>query len=192
MAHDWQQYFDRDYRGNMVEVGANDGLFQSEGIELEAMGWEVLCIEPNPCHEASLREYRKHVEMVAAWHEDGEADLQVNGSRNNAGYTSIGYHLTKGEGSKIKVPTITLNTLLPKHFENIDILHIDVEGDEDKVLQGIDLNYWTPKVLSFEWNPSSFEISKMLAENHGYTIHGLLPRFNGGDAIYLREEADAE
>jgi hypothetical protein len=52
----------------------------------------------------------------------------------------------------ISVPQKTLNTVIETeiHVDHIDILQIDVEGGELKVLQGLDIQKYKPKVILVE------------------------------------------
>lgn len=55
--------------------------------------------------------------------------------------------------TKITVPQKTLNTIISteiSHLSHIDILSIDVEGGELKVLKGLDLQKYNPRIILVE------------------------------------------
>ena len=55
--------------------------------------------------------------------------------------------------TKIKVPQKTLNTIISteiSYIKNIDIMSIDVEGGELKVLKGLNLEKYKPKLMVIE------------------------------------------
>ena len=54
---------------------------------------------------------------------------------------------------KVKVPQKTLNTVISTeitHIKNIDIISIDIEGGEFKVLKGLNLEKYKPKLMVIE------------------------------------------
>lgn len=55
-------------------------------------------------------------------------------------------------GKIIKVPCITFETLLSKHnITDFDIIQIDAEGHDYKILKQINLEKYKPKIIRFEW-----------------------------------------
>ena len=74
--------------------------------------------------------------------------------------------------SQINVPQKTLNTIIETEIQNIkeiDIISIDVEGGELKVLQGIDLLKYKPKIMVIENLYNSPDINNYLT-NYGYIL----------------------
>jgi FkbM family methyltransferase len=61
----------------MVDVGAYNPVFMSNSWVLEQMGWDVLCIEPNPKCLPGLMEQRNLVLPVACGSENAEGILDV-------------------------------------------------------------------------------------------------------------------
>ena len=144
-------------QGRAIDVGAHDGVFMSTTKAFEDLGWWVLCIEPNPLLIPALLENRKLVVQAACGLENGTALLSVNKSRSQgmASFTSTQYKLGGRDSAEFHVPVqvYTLTTLLETiGVPNIDLLCIDAEGEEPEVLQGIDLERWTPKAICVEDN----------------------------------------
>ena len=74
---------------------------------------------------------------------------------------------------KIKIKCNTLNTIFEKNnVKNIDYLNVDVEGTELKVVEGINLQKYKPKLISIENNNLLIEdylnsdIYKILIKNN--------------------------
>jgi hypothetical protein len=57
--------FPPDFQGHAVECGAWDGVDGYHTLSLEQEGWKVLCVEPNPACETSLRLNRQTYKMCA-------------------------------------------------------------------------------------------------------------------------------
>lgn len=104
----------------------------------------------------------------------------------------------------VEVPAISLDEFCSKHkIERVDVLKIDTEGAELRVLQGAsrllrenrvgmiycEMSYYPHcKGMSEPWEVSAF------LDSHGWGLHSLWGktnpgyRFLGGDAIFLKRE----
>ena len=100
-----------------------------------------------------------------------------------------------------KINTFTLNNVFKKiNFDkNIDYLNIDVEGYEDKVLSGFDINKYKPSVVSVEYldlkmkklefknnnldNLLNSNIYKYFNDNNYYFVNWL-----HGDLIFIHKD----
>lgn len=135
-------------RGRIVEVGAFDAITYSNSWGLMKAGWEAILIEPMP--ENIIRCLAEHknrpwviVEPVACGEDEGVRQMffEREGSR------------LAREGELItSVPMMTLNAILKKHDwqPDFDMLVIDVEGAEQYVLKGFDLEFYRPKLCIIE------------------------------------------
>lgn len=140
--------------GHACDVGANDGIFNSNTLHFEEKGWTVLCIEANPRLAELGRSRRKLWRSVAA----GPADEEVrefsmygyspwasSSALTPVPYTGAGTH------EEVMVPVRTLDRLLEEAgFTKLDYLTIDVEGYEQEVLAGFSIERWKPTVIVFE------------------------------------------
>jgi FkbM family methyltransferase len=181
-----RDYFpDYSYVGTFVDVGAYDPIFISNSYHFEKNGWNVFCIEANPDLIPMLRKHRKNVYNYAVYDTDQTAVTfnvvygpwgSEDGTIKTAGCSAIELNedylrdnsdqITKIE--KIEVEQITLNTFFSKvGFDNlvIDILKIDVEGGEFKVLKGIDLKRYRPRMILIEDPYHNEEMHKYLTIN---------------------------
>ena len=153
-----------DFVGYACDVGANDGVFNSNTLCLEKLGWTVLCVEPNPLLEADLRDFRKLVRMAACSSEDSDGSRFhiVDGHPSWASSSS----LCRGETEYLQLNADT-NELKPCNmfsvcvrrldrileeagFPRLDYLTVDVEGWEKEVMAGFTVERWKPKVIVLE------------------------------------------
>lgn len=149
--------------GWAVDVGASDGILINNTKALEERGWEVLCIEPNPLYFDRLTQNRKRVLPVAVSDE----------YRDFVPFTVIEHWLRGWEAGSalaprweilplVRMPEIRGKQVMPvavrtldwclEHagFERLDMVSIDTEGNELKVLKGFDIKRWVPKLVIVE------------------------------------------
>jgi FkbM family methyltransferase len=103
----------------------------------------VLAVEPDPDSFAALvRNVRElgldnvQVDASAVWDADGEVTFQAAGTTTSSVAEAPG-ELLVGEQRVIRVPTLTLESLLRRHgIDRVDFIKMDTEGAELRVLQG--------------------------------------------------------
>jgi FkbM family methyltransferase len=142
--------FPAGFRGYAVELGAHDGRYISNTFLLEERGWTVLCIEPNPAHEAELRKNRRLVLTCACNETPSEqATLHTYSGVHNLTQTSL---VNPGDG-QVTVAVRTLADCVDKAgFPRLDVISLDVDGLELNILKGADLARWHPTVIVVENN----------------------------------------
>lgn len=184
--------------GCAADVGASDGLTINNTKALEEQDWKVLCIEPNPIFFEALTANRKLVLPVAC--SDHLADFVPftiikgpygaldGGSALEPKWNLL--HLVglaggiRGKGV-VPVPVRTLDWCLQwVGFTRLDLLSIDTEGNELKVLQGFDIGRWAPKLVVVE-NWLDAREFKDYFERAGYTRQHRL-HYND---FYVRQDA---
>lgn len=168
--------FPPEFKGYAVELGAYDGIHLSNTLKLERQGWEVLCIEPNPRWLPSLIANRAKVVACAC---DETAGLVAMREHPEVpGFTRMSFH---PEGTPTAV--FTLDTVLTTHaFPRLDVLCLDVDGAELRILKGARLEWWKPKAIvverHFGEDPEPYLIE------HGYRLDRQLDV----DLCFLRNE----
>lgn len=179
-------YFPNQKTGNCIEVGAVDGVESSNTLVFEKMGWNCLCIEPQPGlgYYESLKNNRKLALNYAissketddatftvvycspdwlggqkrAW--NGMSGLVVD-ERLIEQHEKLDMHPDKQE---IKVKTRRLDWCIENHFnhETIDFITIDVEGTELDVLQSFDVNKYNTRLMVIENNFNDPDVENYL------------------------------
>lgn len=85
-------------------------------------------------------------------------------------------------------PLITLDYAFDIHgIEQIDLLSIDTDGTETKVLFGFLAHRYQPRLIIVEYNHALKEIDQALADDGGYQR----AYDNGLNAFYVRTADDA-
>lgn len=154
--------------GLCVEVGANDGVNDSNTYYFEKLGWDCILIEPNPELCTQIRRHRSgRLFECAVSSVCGFAVLNIaEGPGRAHGVSALGEPSTASrkiasfgfESRPMQVATRTLDDLLQE--ADIDkplrFVSIDVEGHELDVLQAFSLDKWRPTIVIVEDN-SNFE-----------------------------------
>jgi FkbM family methyltransferase len=147
--------------GFFVEVGANNGIRQSNTLFLEKfMGWKGLLIEAIPTLAEECRQNRprcivENVALVSSDYSEETVELLycnlmsvVNGDVNKERLQFL--HETETT-YVVKVPARTLSAVLAQHgIERVDLLSLDVEGYEAEVLKGLDFMRCRPRFMIIE------------------------------------------
>jgi FkbM family methyltransferase len=181
--------------GVCVDIGAYDPEWINNSIELEERGWECFCIEPNPHCIPALKEKRKHVLQYAVGDtNEDNVDFYIAYSEPQAHHVAhlgeAGSTLISNNGkvdslskSVAKVKLRTFEWLMENEIRRptVDVISIDVEGNELAVLSTIDVSRWLPKVIICE---NSFNDEKQYEwfERNGF---GRIKRHCEND-IYVR------
>lgn len=189
-------FFKKKSDGVFVEIGAFDGKSFSNCLYFEEKGWRGVAIEPNPVHLELLKKNRTcPIEQVCIAEQEGTVSFfSIKGKASMLSGIASEYdprHVKRIERETredqslpqtIQVPAMKLNTVLAKHgISSVDYLSIDTEGNELKVLKGIDFGKTQIKLISVEVNYGQGpDIDRHLLAN-GYQRLGRI----GCDVMYV-------
>jgi FkbM family methyltransferase len=160
----YNKYFVNKSKGYFVDIGAHDGITFSNSKFFEELGWDGVCIEPNP----------KVFDMLLS---NRKCKCIKKAITNNKGISQF-FQITDGPDMLSGlVGEFTDNAIARIHhelesfsesfdyidvecdlFENIiqnnkiDFLSLDTEGNELKILQTIDFNKFDIDVITIENN----------------------------------------
>ena len=159
------EYFPENYIGTCLDIGMADAITGNNTYHFEQLGWNCLCVEPNPRYYSMGKLIRKNVENVACGKNNADniefEIFTINGDNQGAiSSLKVDTRLIQSHKhlinkvEKIPVKVVTLDSLLENHSEikNIDFISIDTEDTELDVLKGFDINKWKPKLLVIENN----------------------------------------
>ena len=147
------------YAGYGIDVGASDGFSVNTTWVLEKHHrWTILSVEPNPEFHADLVRERAWVEKCACDYKAAEDRLFHVNLVNPEAYSALRpsdpyqkHEDVKIRWATIRVKTRTIDQLLEKwQFPKLDLLCVDVEGNELDVLKGCDLAKWRPEIIIVE------------------------------------------
>jgi len=139
--------------GFYIDVGANDPITDSVTKLFYDIGWSGINIEPELKWFKRLKKERPN-DINLNFLISNQIKIESFVSSKIRGQSTMNKSFIKNENIKkiTQKKTETLNNVLDKFQIRRDIhfLKIDVEGNEKKVLEGIDLNFYRPWVLVIE------------------------------------------
>ncbi len=153
-----------------LDVGAHIGIYT---VRLARRVAKVIALEPEP------RNFNFLLKNIANNGIDNKVDAMPIAASDRDGYAylcitkSSGAHSLEDLGTcaeKVKVVTLRIDTLLRiLNMDGVDIVKIDVEGHEDKVLNGMSnlLICNPPRILVVEITRKNTDLLEFLAER-GY------------------------
>jgi FkbM family methyltransferase len=153
------QYYGDKADGFVVDVGAADGVVNSNSYRLLSCGWSGVLIEPDPIQYVALRHlWQRRADITclncACGTVAGDAVLHAcyQISTLNRGWRE---KREKRHGSiyrEVAVKVLTLNAILEaaRAQAELDFLSIDCEGQDTDVLASIDLRRYKPRLICVE------------------------------------------
>lgn len=180
--------------GFFVEVGANDGILQSNTLLLEKnYGWSGVLVEPSQIAFEKLEKNRPHTKNFhCALGSFEEHNTYIYGDFDGSSMSSVdGKRLNKPATSRV------LMRSLQSIFDELNVTHVDffsldVEGYEFHVLKGIDFerttfNYFLIEIYEVDYEGICsflFEKGYELVEIFSLYDHSL-PDWDGTHNDYL-------
>lgn len=172
-------------KGFYVEVGCNEPRFASNTFLFYKRGWRGICIDPDEKLIRKHKNVRPKDQAFCSFVSDVETELEYV-EMDNKGLSSgdtehiqnaldKGYEIT----NRKKMKSLRLTTILEqlKAPSSFDFLSVDAEGNDLKVLQSLDFERYSPRLIIVEAdhfnpsNPSDHEIYKFLITKK-YFFHG--------------------
>ena len=150
-------YFKNQKKGFYVDVGCYHPLSGNNTYLLYKKGWNGINFDISPFSIELFNFYRKKDKNIFCGISNKKGSKKVFYRKkinmlNTFNKQIAKIHFRKGYNTKI-VKVNTLNYFLKKFYNNkkkIDLLKIDVEGEELNVLKSINLNSHQPRLISIE------------------------------------------
>lgn len=183
--------------GFYVDVGAGHPVFDSVTKHFYDLGWRGVNIEPLAEEAEMLRKERPedvNLELAVSDHA-GSVSIFVGPPENRGSSTleqalADSYRQSGQQFVERQVEVATLGSILEKHVDRpIDFLRLDVAGHEEKVLRGVDLTIWRPRVMIVEATcPNSIIHSEQKWEPILTAAGYRRTLFDGVNRFYIRED----
>lgn len=153
-------------KGNILDIGANTGLFLSNSYDLIKQGWFGVLIEPSSVFEDLEVLYKGNnnvdIHNIALGKSDGRLKFYESGAHIKGGTdkalvsTSIPKEMERW--SEVDFKETEVNVMSVKSFldcykdKKFNYISLDVEGMEWEILQLINLKEVGCEFLCVEWN----------------------------------------
>ena len=188
-------FFKNQKSGFFLEIGAFDGIEGSNCYHFEkVMNWQGIAIEASPLQFEKLKKNRncKLINMAIGpenkqveFYEVVEGFTQMSGI-NNLNFKDSFERIKKNSNSKINKINIeckTFEKLIPSD-QVIDLISIDIEGNEHDVLKSINFDKYQIKVIILEnKTPKELSYLKFFKEKNFYYFDR-----TGMDEIYYNKK----
>jgi len=193
-------YFRKDsenFKGTLLDIGANDGETFSNSLALIELGWKAILVEPDEepfekllgCHQGNEKVICYNIAIAD---EDGEMDFFKSGTHLKKGDTGLlstlsetSYDKWKGttEFEIIKTKTVCFKTFMQTCPEKkFDFITIDAEGMDWNILCQMNLNKLRCNLVCLEHNGEKIKMFNDYFNAFGLSlIHG-----NAENIIYGR------
>lgn len=177
----YETFFQNTPDGYFVDIGAYDGVIDSNSLFFENLGWRGICVEPNPYRFKLLLKYRKCpcVQVAIAETNKTASFLNINSCgpdtlngliyeyHESEKYRINEYNMKEGvDYSYIDVECVTFESLVKE--TSIDYLSLDTEGNELKILNTIDFNRYNIKTITVENNLYDDRFKKFFSDKKDY------------------------
>lgn len=191
----YDNFFQNINNGYFVDIGAYDGVVDSNSLFFEDLGWHGMCIEPNPekfetlkncrrcsCFKLAIAGTNKKTSFLKI--RSGGPDtlsVLVKDTDKNAEEQINKYKLkSKEEFDIIDVECVAFDYLV--HKTKIDYLSLDTEGNELEILKTIDFSKYDIKAITVENNDYDDKFYKFFADKKHYQFVARL----GCDEVYIK------
>jgi FkbM family methyltransferase len=176
-------------RGTYVDVGAHHPVYYSNTYHFYRRGWSGVNIDAAPGTRElfeALRPRDVNVEACVGPAEGQRVELFVfDRPALNTVDPRRAEQLQREHGARIvrrvEMRTVTLARLLERHLagKTIDLMSIDLEGLDERIVAGHDWGRWRPRVLIVERQGIDLDrigadpLARHLSESAGYRVRGV-------------------
>ena len=182
--------------GYYVDIGAYDGVHCSNSYFFEEQGWAGVCVEPIEALFTDLVKQRtckcikgvvsdKDTDEVTFCQIDGYCEMLSGILDDYDDRHKVRIHTEQqahgGSRTRISVKNYKFDDIVDSNV--IDILDIDTEGNEKKILQSIDFNKYTINAILVENNYKDLELTQLLLNKNFTPVKDL-----GCDELYINND----
>jgi FkbM family methyltransferase len=167
--------FEHKEGGFFIELGANDGLSQSNTAMLEfERNWSGILIEPSLSTHILCKKNRPNsISLNYACVSNEFTEDFILGDFDGGLMASVGGLRVNNQRHVIQVPAITLEKIMDENAPNkqIDLLSLDTEGYELNILKGLNLNKYRPSCMLIEVYTKDYNDLVKYLGDHNYILH---------------------
>lgn len=169
--------------GFYIEIGANDGLTQSNTAYFEKeMGWKGILIEPcKKMYDLCVINRPNSICINCACVSNDYNEQYINGDFIS-GSLMASVNSDRVEKNKEKLCSVkaeTLTTILDNNkIDSIDFISIDTEGYEYNILKGINLNKYRPKYMLIEIYKKDYNNILNYLKKYNYKLYSNFTNYN--------------
>jgi len=146
--------------GRFLDIGAYDGVGLSNTRALAELGWDGVCIEPNPeVFEALCKNYSDNKKVLCYEYAVGQVSGWQNMNMNDTYYSTLSNEEVKrwvtDSTIQYESKTVEVKTFADFYKENqgtFEFISIDAEGVDYEILEQIDLTEIGCKMICIETN----------------------------------------
>lgn len=179
MIEKLKNYLETNKKGVFIELGALDGVFQSNTKWLEdEYGWSGILIEPSPNkYKECIKNRANTLNFNCACVSFDYSYDKIKGDFIGTPMSSVG-GVRKNRPPSVEVNAKTLQSIIDSTtFRDIDFLSLDVEGYELEVLKGIDFNEQKINFILIEVYEKDKDNIFDFMKNKNYTLIGNISNF---------------
>lgn len=168
--------------GFFIEMGAHDGLFQSNTALLEfSRGWTGVLVEPSKnVYELCVANRPNSKCFNCACVSTDYNDPYIVGDFTGKSMSSVN-GIRRNSPTLLSVNAMTLTHILDSvvpPIKEIDLFSLDVEGYERSVLEGLDFNKYRPKYILIEVYTVDYDTLVQFLAEKGYALHSSFSNYS--------------
>lgn len=184
--------------GYFIDVGASDGINDSNTLALEQAGWQGICIDGLLRNFQELLRSRRCYcvhRVLASTKRKDQFIAQGKWQSNGAGGSGLISFMEKDHINFVKnhlagriteVETDTLESVFRAYFvpKRVEFLDIDVEGAAFEIIRDFPFNRYEFQYINVEASGEVLVNLEQLLNTHGYVV---VERF-GQDSMFCKQE----
>ena len=164
-----------------LEIGTNDPVRFNNTYNLYRLGARGLLVDPLPAVGELIRMSRSEDRFLhAAVSAEGDGAQKLFFASKSSTVSSLSYEhhkawdgVSHNEVREIPVDVFGINTILERMGETPDLLLVDAEGEDEKILTALDYTRFRPKVIMVEMDHLDTSRENMICfmDDHGYIVY---------------------
>lgn len=164
-----------------LEIGTNDPVRFNNTYNLYRLGARGLLVDPLPAVGELIRISRSEDRFLhAAISAEGDGAQKLFFASKSSTVSSLSYEhhkawdgVSHNEVHEIPVGVFGINTILERMEETPDLLLVDAEGEDEKILTALDYTRFRPKVIMVEMDHLDTSRENMIRfmDDHGYIVY---------------------